>query len=172
MKGPMGVGKSSISRAIGKRLKYCVIDKDDASDVLLNYLEPYGETLKPYGKIAYEIMFKYVESLLSQGHNVIVDSPARGELAYLNAIKISERQNAQLKILELFCSNEAEWKRRLETRERRAAQVIKDWSDFKHYWLNAKNDFDYGISHPLLKLDTHNPLEENLSLVTKWLTKT
>jgi len=167
----MGVGKSSISGALGKRLKCCVLDKDDASDVLLNYIAPYGETLKPYGKIAYEIMFNYVESLLSQGHSVIVDSPARGELAYLNAIKITEKHRAQLKILELFCSNESEWERRLETRVRRAAHVIKDWSDFEHYWLDAKKDFDYLVSHPLLKLDTLEPLEVIVETVINWLKK-
>ncbi len=167
----MGVGKRSISRALGKRLKCYVLDKDDASDVLLNYIAAYGETLKAYRKIAYEIMFNYVESLLSQGHSVIVDSPARGELAYLNAIKITEKHSAKLKILELFCSSEIEWRHRLETRERRRAHVIKDWSDFEHYWLDAKQDFDYVVSHPLLKLDTLEPLEEIVETVIDWLKK-
>lgn len=162
LKGPMGIGKSATAKILGQHLGWCVLDKDDASDVLLGKLEPHG-------KYAYEIMFSYSESLLQQGFSVIVDSPSRSELGYLRAASFAAEHSIDLRVLELFCSDETEWARRLETRTRRPAHIIKNWQDFEAYWEKAEKDFDYVVTHSYLKVDTLKPLNENLVLITDWL---
>ena len=158
----MGVGKSVTARNLGQLLGWCVLDKDDASDVLLGNLEPHG-------KYAYEILFAYAESLLMQGFSVIVDSPLRGDIGYLRASRFSSDKEVDLRVLELFCSDQKEHARRLETRDRRKAHVIKTWRDFDTYWETSKSDFDYPVRHPVLKLDTLSPVRENLDLILTWL---
>lgn len=158
----MGVGKSATAKALGKKLGWCVIDKDDASDVLIGKLEPHG-------KYAYEIMFSYSESLLLQGFSVIVDSPMRSDIGYIQAKSFAEKHKIDLKILELYCSNQTEWANRLATRNRRKAQVIKNWQDFEVYWQKAEQDFEYEIEHPCLKIDTNNSIESNIEKVMSFL---
>ena len=158
----MGVGKSATSRALGKRLGWPIVDKDDASDVLMNHLEAYGFT-------AYEVMFSQAGSLLEQGFNVIVDSPLRSEAGFKNAVNLAKEAKAEVRVLECFCSDQSEWRRRLETRQRRPAHILKTWQDFEAYWEKASEDFDYPIDYPHLKLDTLNKLELNIDKIVKWL---
>ena len=165
LKGPMGIGKTATAQKLGKQLAWPVIDKDDASDVLIGKLEPHG-------KYAYEIMFAYAESLLSQGFSVIVDSPMRSDISYKKAASFAEEHGVELKVLELYCSDQSVWADRLEKRNRRKAHVIKNWQDFEAYWQKAEDDFSYPIKHSLLKIDTLNPIEENIRQVSDWLNKT
>lgn len=158
----MGVGKSATARALGKKLGWCVLDKDDASDVLIGRLEPHG-------KYAYEIMYAYAECMLLQGFNVIVDSPMRSDIGYLKAVAFADKHDITIKVLELYCSNEKEWANRLETRLRRKAHVIKEWQDFESYWQKAEKDFNYEINHPCLKVDTYEAIEDNIEKIVDFL---
>ena len=114
----MGVGKSALSRALGKRLGWPVVDKDDFSDVLMAHMENYGPA-------AYESMFSVTESLLSQGFSVICDSPLRGEVGYTRVETLARQTPADLRVLNCVLSDEALGKVRLETRQRRPAHVLK-----------------------------------------------
>ena len=158
----MAVGKSSLARGVGQRLGWPVVDKDDASDVLMAYLDPYGPT-------AYDVMFAQAKSLMEQGFSVIVDSPLRGEVGLTNALKVAEENHAEVKVLECFCSDRTVWRKRLETRERRPAHVLKTWADLERYWQMAEHDFTYPIAAPRLKLDMIEPLETNVQRVVSWL---
>ena len=160
LKGPLAVGKSSLARVLGRCLGWPVVDKDDASDVLMACLENYGPA-------AYGVMFAQTKSLL-EGFSVIVDSPLRGEVGLKNALKIAGR-HADVKVLECFCSDKEVWRERLETRQRRPAHVLKTWADFETYWQTAERDYNYPVAQPLLKLDMMEPLEANVVRAAKWL---
>ena len=158
----MGIGKSATARALGKRLGWPVVDKDDASDVLLKYLEVYGPA-------AYDIMFKQAESLIMQGFNVIVDSPLRGEIGYKRALEFSQELDFDLGIIDCTCTDQKTWQERLETRTRRPAHILKTWADFETYWAKAEADFDYPITSPCLTIDTRQELEQNINQIVNWL---
>ena len=153
-----------MARALGQALRYPVVDKDDASDVLMNYLDPYGPA-------AYEVMFSQAASLLERGFSVIVDSPLRGKVGLENALNLAKESQAEVRVLECFCSDPTEWRNRIETRARRPAHVLKTWDDLERYWQMAEQDFDYAIDLPHLKLDMIEPLKTNIETVLSWLSE-
>ena len=161
-KGLMGTGKSTLSRALGQRLGYLVVDKDDFSDVLLPHLERYGP-------LAYEAMFLASRSLLQQGFSVICDSPLRGQIGYRNAARLAQEVGAQLHVIVCVCSDEALWRERLETRTRRPAHLVKTWQDLERYQEVARADFEYEVDAPMLEVDTVNSLSDVVEEITFWL---
>ena len=161
-KGLVGVGKSALSRALGKRLNWPVVDKDDFSDVLMAHLEHYGP-------LAYESMFSVAESLLGQGFNVICDSPLRGVVGYERAAKLARDSGAELRVVRCSLADEALWQTRLETRRRRPAHILKTWADLARYRRHALADFDYPVKAPGLTVDMAAPLEELTEKVIWWL---
>lgn len=161
-RGPVGIGKSALSRAVGERLGWPVVDKDDFSDVLMARVENYGP-------LAYESMFSAARSLLRQGFNVIVDSPLRGEVGYRKAERLALETEAALRIVACGCSDEQVWQRRVETRERRPAHVVKTWDDLKRYREGARTDFNDPTPVPTLAIDTVDPLSKTAEQVVGWL---
>ena len=153
-RGPVAVGKSTLSRALGERLGWPVADKDDFSDMLLN--------LEGYGPLAYKSMFSVAESLLRQGFSVICNSPLRGEA-------LAKCASAEFCLVSCVLSDKTLWKTRIETRERRPAHVIKTWADLDRYGEQASADFDYSIKAPALTMDMAAPLETNLERTLTWL---
>ena len=158
----MAVGKSTLARALATTLDWVVVDKDDAADVLVNYLEDYSPA-------SYEIMFRQTESLLDQGFNVVMVSSFRGELGLNNAAALAARQGAELKVISCVCSDKRLWRSRLESRTPRPAQLITTWQVFEAYWARAANDFGYDISHPHLEIDTSMAIDKNIKRISSWL---
>lgn len=163
LKGPVGIGKSALSRSLGKHLSWPVVAKDDFSDVLM--------ALENYGPLAYESMFSVTKSLLHQGFSVICDSPLRGEIGYLHAEKLAAQVSAELRVLDCTLSDETLWKTRLETRQRRPAHIIKTWADLTRYRAQASTDFGYPVSALTLNLGMAAPLEQLTEQIVTWLDK-
>ena len=161
-KGMMGIGKSALSRAVGRRLRWPVIDKDDFSDALMNHIEPYGP-------LAYASMFSVAESLLAQGFSVICDSPLRSELGYLRAKELAGASDSSLCVVGCSLLDEALWQTRIETRERRPAHILKTWDDLRRYRAQDKVDFEYEMISPVLRLDMAAPSERLTEHVIQWL---
>ena len=162
LRGPVEIGKSALSRSLGKRLSWPVVDKDDFSDVLLTRIENYGP-------LAYDSMFSVAKSLLQQGFSVICDSPLRGEVGGLRAEASARQTGAELRMLDCVLSDEDVWKVRLETRHRRPAHVIETWAELNRYREQASADFDYSIKAPMLTVDMAGPLEQLTEQVVTWL---
>jgi predicted kinase len=161
-KGMMGVGKSALSRAVGRRLHWPVVDKDDFSDALIDHVEAYGP-------LAYASMFSAAESLLAQGFSVICHSPLRGEPGYLRAKELAQGCGSSLRIVSCSLAGETLWQTRIETRERRPAHIPKSWDDLRRYRTQAETDFKYEIASPVLELDMADPLGDLTEHVVKWL---
>ena len=163
-KGPVGIGKSTLSRKLGERLGWPILDKDDFSDVLMMHVEHYGP-------LAYDSMFSVAKSLLQQGFSVICDSPLRGEVGGLRAETLAEQTDAELRVLDCILPDETVWKTRLETRYRRPAHVIETWADLTRYREQASGGFDYSIKAPILEVDMAGPLEQLTEQVVTWLSR-
>jgi len=54
---------------------------------------------------------------------------------------------------------------------RRPAHILTTWQKLERYWAEAKDDFDYPIDRPLLRLDTLEGLETNVNKIVGWLAK-
>lgn len=75
MSGFPGSGKSTLSRQIAKRTGAVIIDHDIVKSSLLTSFEEISIEKKLVGKVAYNMDWSLVEFHLSQGQNVVLDSP-------------------------------------------------------------------------------------------------
>jgi predicted kinase len=165
-KGLMGSGKSAISQAVGKRLGWPVINIDDIGDVFITRQLP---DRKP---TSYDILFNLGKSFLEQDFSVILESSLRGKEGFERAKQISQEMNIQLRVVECFCSDEAVWKERLETRAYRPNQLIRDWQSFLEYREKALPDFAYEVNCPVLTVDTARDSNMITNEVIDWLNTT
>ena len=97
--GAPGSGKSTLARALGCRLGWPLIDKDDVRD-LLNDATPHA------GGLAYDIMFNVARRQLLQGLSVICDSPFAYRRCYDRAVEIAQETGAALAVVECRCTDE------------------------------------------------------------------
>jgi predicted kinase len=99
LKGLAGSGKSTLGRALGQRLGWPIIDKDDIKDLLD------GHTPEA-GMLAYATMLRIARRQLLLGLDVIADSPLTFSALYAEARRIAAETHASLVIIECFCSDE------------------------------------------------------------------
>src|SRR5512137_1186853 len=125
MKGHPGSGKSTVARWMGRALAWPVIDKDDVLDWFwyLDEANPKG------GRYAYDAMWQLAETQLSMGLSVICDSPLSEVVGYQDGLALAARYHTGLLVVECICSNEAEWRSRLEARvnEDKPSHQIVTW---------------------------------------------
>jgi predicted kinase len=162
-KGLMGTGKSTLSQAVGQRMNWPVLNIDDIADIFVSRQLPNRQVAR------YDILFSLGESFLKQGFSVILESSLRGEEGFERGKQLAKNMNAQLRVVECHCSDEALWKERLETRPHRPNQLIRDWQSFLEYREKALPDFAYEIDCPVLSVDTARDLEMTTNEVITWL---
>jgi predicted kinase len=172
MKGPPGSGKSTIARALSKRLVWPLIDKDDIRDLLPdnNKVPDFlsGNTLDG---LSYDIMFHIARRQLLQGLSVICDSPLTSNMGYQRAQTIAAETQAALATLECACSDNTQWSQRINMRKTLPlpAHHQTDWNAFQGYLDYYRNEANYLITHPRLLIDTTRPLEQCIDEVVQWL---
>lgn len=162
MRGLLAVGKSSLSRSLGARLGWPVIDKDDINDILIGRVEHSG----PF---AYEAMFSVADSLLAQGFSVICDSPLRGLEGYTHAATLAERHAVKALLITCTCSDDGLWRERVETRARRPAQLVANWDTFQAYRRQVRLEPQATTNLPNLDIDTCALSVDNVQRATTWL---
>lgn len=94
--GLPGTGKTTLTAAVARELRWPVLDKDVLSDVLLD------ERIEPSeaGRLAYKLMFALTNELLvKQRQSVIVETAGRQPFILDGARTIAKRGQAQLKIV-------------------------------------------------------------------------
>jgi predicted kinase len=163
-KGHPGSGKSAVARALGRRLGWPVIDKDDVKDVLAGMCEDPGG-------LAYTAMFNVARRQLLQGLSVICDSPLSEVHGYTAACCVAHDTAAHLFVVECVCSSPEEWRRRVEQRAalRLPAHHITSWEDLEAHMRRRERSSCYPIQEPYLVVDTIEPLERVLSNILIWL---
>lgn len=164
MRGMSGCGKSTVSRALGTRLGWPIIDKDDIYDILD------GHSLEA-GGLSYETMFNVARRQLIQGLDVICDSPLTFRRSYEKAQMIAVETHASLVIVECICSDEVEWSQRINGRKQLQlpAHHQVDWDTLQTNRSEMERVMDYPILHPLITIDTVRPLDEVVAEIVQWL---
>ena len=157
MSGFPGSGKSTLSRQIAKRTGAVIIDHDIVKSALLHSIEDIPIDAKLAGKISYNIDWSLIEFHLSQGQNVVFDSPCLYQEMIDRGIGLSKKYKATYKYVECYLNDFHEVNNRLKNRERMVSQISEVLSEeaFTYTIENSKKPTDY----PCIVVDTGRPLE-------------
>jgi predicted kinase len=168
--GEAGSGKSTLSRAVGHRLGWPVVDKDDIKDIL------HGHTIEANaGGLAYDVMFNVARRQLLLGLSVICDSPLTGGAGH--AAQVAAATGARLAVVACRCPDEAVWRDRINARKDLGlpGHHQTDWDTMRVHSrpdplpLHASEAEAAG--HPYLQIDTLAPVEALRDRVIAWLTR-
>jgi predicted kinase len=167
-KGLPGTGKSTLSRALARILRWPLIDKDDIKDVI--YADCPGS-----GPLSYDTMFRVAARQLACGLNVICDSPLWYEVAYAHASSIARQHAATLLVLETTLSDLDLWRDRINDRQNDAARMAAGHHVTSWEAMQASPAFQerhspaFSITTPYLRLDTAGSLHAARAIALAWL---
>jgi predicted kinase len=122
--GLPGVGKSSLAAMVAAARPATVLPVDTVDFTLQRYdvHEP-----RP-GYAAYGVVAALAEVQLRIGHDVIIDAVNPVKAARQLWVELAERLGVPLRVVEVVCGDDAEHRRRVETRyAARAHDGIPDW---------------------------------------------
>lgn len=167
MSGCPGTGKSTLSRQIGKRTGAVLIDHDIVKSSLLNSIEDIPIDINIAGRISYNIDWSLIEFHLSQGQNVVFDSPCLYQEMVDKGIDLSKKYNVKYKYIECYLNDFHEVNFRLINRERMVSQIreISSEAVFKNTIENSKRPTEYQC----LVVDTGKPLESYINKVINYI---
>ena len=89
LKGQPGSGKSTLARFLAALLGWPLIDKDDARDGCQDLAIQHPSI--DWNTLSYDVMFRYVESQLRVGLNVIVDCPLARKSLFNRAAELAQQ---------------------------------------------------------------------------------
>ena len=158
MRGIPGVGKSKISKAITRPLQAVIVKNDEIKNKLLKVLEFECATQIAY-LTSYQLLFKNINA----GHNVIFDSHALDLGIYKNCYQLAGRSH-KLVVCECYCSDLDLWRKRLKKRTYK-------WQDTNPSVIirKALKRIDVLPTKNVIKIDTAQPLRENVKRVLKFI---
>lgn len=145
MAGRSGVGKSTLANLIAQRTGAVIIDYDIVKTAALEA----GCSWDLAGAVGYGASRAIANSLLAQGTSVILDSPCRFQQIIDEGTAIATKNKAVFAFIECVHHDDAEVKRRLESRPRLRSQ---------------KRSIDV----PAPDAPNLDPSEPNLSISTKY----
>jgi len=122
--GLPGVGKSTLAEQVGAVLPAAVLPVDTVDFTMAAYdvTEP-----RP-GYAAYGVVAALAEVQLRMGHSVIIDAVHPVKAARQQWVELAERLDVPLRVVEVVCGDDAEHRRRVESRyAARAHDGIPDW---------------------------------------------
>ncbi len=156
--GLPGTGKSSLAEAMGKDLGIPVFAKDWLEATLhRSDLKPTREE-KSLGCAGYELLTTLAERQLMLGQSVILDSVAASQTIRSAWRQLSDRYEANWRVIECICSDEPLHCSRLSRRKR----GIPGWHELE--WSEVERVKRYYVSWEgeRLVLDMTNSFSENL----------
>jgi predicted kinase len=163
LKGHPATGKSTLARALARRLRWPLIDKDDVKDFIADL--PGGNGL------AYEVAWRVVSTQLSLGISVIVDTPLSYPISYETGCALAQAYGARFLVVETILNEEA-WRQRLESRELPAESQhkIHSWASMQTLLAHYDGCWRYPIdpAHHL-RVDTAVEVEQLVDLILKEL---
>ncbi len=166
MSGFPGSGKSTLSKQIAMSTGAVVIDHDIVKSALLESIVGTMEN-QVAGKISYNIDWALIEFHLSQGHNVIFDSPCLYEEMITKGTLLCSKYNVRYKYIECYLDDVQEINDRLRNRKRMVSQLKEVFSEeaFQYTIKNSKKPANIKC----LLVDTSNPLESYLQNVMDYI---
>lgn len=167
MSGFPGSGKSTLSREIAKKCEAIIVDHDIVKSSLMKSIEEAPIVAKLAGKIAYDIDWALVEFHLSQGLNVILDSPCLYDELIEKGLTLTSKYNATYRYVECYLDDINEINRRLKTRDRMVSQIAEILSPeaFTYTIANSKKP----MGHEVLTVNTSQPLKAYLPEVIDYI---
>ncbi|WP_445480655.1 AAA family ATPase [Lysinibacillus irui] len=167
MSGFPGSGKSTLAREIARRTGSIIVDHDIVKSALLTSLEQTSLEGKLAGKVAYTIDWSLIEFHLSQGHNVIFDSPCLYEEMVNQGTKLSAKYHVKYKYIECYLADFEEINQRLKKRKRMVSQIaeIQSEADFIDTLQSTKKPKNARC----FKVNTGQPLEAYIEEVMAYL---
>lgn len=136
--GLPGTGKTSIARELAKRLHatYLRIDTIEQAIVSCGNIDPIMEE-------GYETAYRVAVENLSIGQHVVADSANTLEITREAWAEVARSANVRLINVEIICSDEAEHRRRVETRGSDIPDLIQPtWDKVKnreyHPWIQPR----------------------------------
>jgi adenylate kinase family enzyme len=167
MSGFPGSGKSTLSREIAKRTGAVLIDHDIVKTALLESMGDAQIDNKSAGRISYNIDWSLIDFHLSQGRDVIFDSPCLYDEIIEKGTDLSRKYMAKYKYIECYLDNMSEINFRLQNRERKISQIERVSSEdaFRRILENSKKPTD----HKYLAVDTTPPLQSYMDKVMEYV---
>lgn len=163
LKGHPATGKSTLARALARRLHWPLIDKDDVKDFIAEL--PGGNGL------AYEVAWRVVSTQLSLGISVIVDTPLSYPMSYQKGRELVQEYGATLRVVETLLDEEV-WRQRLESRDLppQSNHKIHSWASMQALLDRYDNCWRYPIdpAHHL-RVDTAVDAERLVDIVLEEL---
>jgi len=157
-RGPPGVGKSTIARGLGAKLKIPVIDYDDVKGELVSYLQ-----MPELAIASYNIVNNLLRTNSSLGFPVIFDSHGYYKEAFDKCVSLVGL--GQILLVNCQCSSEEEWRLRLAARARttKKSQI----NDLER--IIATTNMEPVEARYPIDIDTVNPVDHNVSLIIGYL---
>ena len=136
--GLPGTGKTSIARELARRLRVAYLRVDTVEQALRSC-----GTLETVGAEGYEAIYRLAEDNLNLGLMVIADSVNPLEITREAWAEVAREANVRLINVEIICSEEAEHRRRVETRSSDIPDpVLPTWDKVKnreyHPWTQPR----------------------------------
>ncbi|WP_019413801.1 AAA family ATPase [Paenisporosarcina sp. TG20] len=162
-----GSGKSTLSRQIAKRIEVVIIDHDIVKSSLLHSLEGTQIDAKLVEKISYNIDWSLIEFQLSQGNNVLFDSPCLYEEMIEKGTALAKKYNVKYKYVECYLDDMEVINLRLRNRKRMISQIkeIESLDSFKYTIENSKKPSNCKS----LVVNTGQPIECYLQEVMNYI---
>jgi len=159
--GLPGTGKSTLAEAVGKYFGIPVFAKDwlEAS-LLQSGLKPIDKS-RSLGYAGYELLTLLAKRQFMLGQSVILDSVAATKTIRSEWGRLAKRYQAERRVIECVCSDEAIHQARLKIRKRR----IPGWHELEWSEVERVKQHYVPWRQVHLTLDMANPFEENLAKV-------
>lgn len=167
MSGFPGSGKSTLALEIANRTDCIIIDHDVTKSALLNSINEEKSNGEPLGGIAYNIDFALVDFYLSQGRNVILDSPCLYDELIDKGTKISHKYDANYKYIECYLDDFVEINRRLKSRKKKVSQIseVKSPETFNWALKNSKRP----LNCKCISVNSGKPLDTYINEVIDYI---
>lgn len=167
MAGLPGSGKSTIAGRVGAALKSAVVSVDPIEAAILTA----GiDVEQPTGLAAYLVAETIAESVLSAGQTIVVDAVNAVEPARHQWVALAERQHAELRFIEVHCSDENLHRQRLEVRERNLPHLAEpSWHAVEQSLEEYADWSGPTASVRRITIDTARPLESNVQAALDFL---
>ncbi len=167
MAGLPGTGKSTIAGLVGSRLLAAVVSVDPIESAILRAGIDHDQ---PTGLAAYLVAETIADSVLGTGQSIIVDAVNAVAPARQQWVDLAARHGAELRFIEVTCSDQELHRSRLAARQRKlphlgepdwhaVEQSLEEWSE----WTGATG------AVRRTSLDTSRPVAENVDAALAFL---